>query len=249
MARTATGDPASRDAAVEWLVSAARYLRRLEPESPAPYLMLRGFRWGELRAGGGTIDQTLLEAPPSEVRQRLKRLSLQASWAELLEGAETAMGTPYGRGWLDIQRYACRACAELGRPYGSIGEAVQSELRTLLHDLPELPQLTLMDDTSVASPDTLKWLRDLGTIDLPEPDPAAYSASPARRESKTDVFELATRAVSAGRSQEGIEMLSRELSKERSGRGRFQRKMQMAELCLSVDRAGIAFPAPQRSCG
>src|SRR6185295_15645075 len=129
-----------------------------EPESPAPYLMLRGFRWGELRASRGKLDQTLLEAPPSEVRQRLKRLSLQANWAELLEGVETAMGTPYGRGWLDIQRYVCRACAELGRPYGPIGEAVQSELRALLHDLPELPQLTLMDDTAVASPDTLKWL-------------------------------------------------------------------------------------------
>ena len=47
-----------------------KFLRQQDPYSPAPFLMLRGLRWGELRAGGSTIDQTLLAAPaigiPSE---------------------------------------------------------------------------------------------------------------------------------------------------------------------------------------
>ena len=37
-------------------------------------------------------------------------------------------------------------------------------------------------------------------------------------------------------------MLTRELARERSGRGRFQRKVQMAQLCLSIERAAIALP-------
>jgi len=240
-ARGTAGEPADYEDAVERLVTAARYLRRLQPESPAPYLMLRGFRWGELRAGGKTIDQTLLDPPPTEVRQHLKRLSLQSNWAELLEAAETAMGKSYARGWLDIQRYVCRASGELGRGYAAIGDAVKSELRALLADLPDLPQMTLMDDTAAASADTLTWLRDLGTL------PAAGSAAqdddaPARSGGRADAFELATRAVNDGRPQEGLEMLSRELARERSGRGRFNRKVQMAQLCLSIERAAIAFP-------
>jgi type VI secretion system protein ImpA len=240
--RSAAGEPADREDAVEWLVAAARYIRRHQPESPAPYLMLRGFRWGELRSNGQSIDQTLLEPPPTEIRQQLKRLSLQSNWAELLEAAETAMGKSYGRGWLDLQRYVCRACAELGRSYAPIGEAVKSELRTLLQDLPELPQMTLMDDTATATADTLAWLRDLGA---PQAGAASRADDPGTQSgagASPDPFELATRAVAEGRPQEGLEILNRELARERSGRGRFHRKVQMAELCLSIGRDAIAFP-------
>jgi len=241
--RSVSGEPADREDAVTWLVTAARYLRRQEPSSPAPYLMVRGLRWGELRTNGNSVDPLLLEAPPTEVRQNLKRLSLQSNWVTLLDAAEMAMGMPYGRGWLDIQRYVCRACAELGPTYSAIGEAVKSALRALLHDLPGLPQMTLMDDAATASADTLAWLRSLGS--LPQVSETAVeeaAAAPSRRDSGPDVFDMASRAVSAGRPQEGLEMLTRELARERSGRGRFQRKVQMAQLCLSIERAAIALP-------
>jgi len=179
--------------------------------------------------------------PPSEIRQQLKRLSLQSNWAELLDAAETAMGKAYGRGWLDIQRYVCRACAELGRSYAPISDAVKSELRTLLQDLPELPQMTLMDDTATATADTLAWLRDLGA---PQAGTASRADDPGTQSgagASPDPFELATQAVSEGRPQEGLEILNRELARERSGRGRFHRKVQMAELCLSIGRDAIAF--------
>ena len=35
------------------IVGAARYLRANDPFNPAAYLLLRGFRWGELRANPG----------------------------------------------------------------------------------------------------------------------------------------------------------------------------------------------------
>jgi len=114
--------------------------------------MLRGLRWGELRAGGTTVDQTLLAAPPSEFRQNLKRLGLEANWTELLETAETVMGMECGRGWLDLQRYVARACHELGSYYDPIRTAVISGVRALLADYPQLPELTMMDDTATATP-------------------------------------------------------------------------------------------------
>jgi len=237
----------------EDIVAAAKFLRQQDPCHPAPYLMLRGLRWGELRAAGSTIDQTLLAAPPTELRQNLKLLSLQANWTEVLEAAETAMGMECGRGWLDLQRYVGRACIELGGYYDPIRVAVISELRALLADYPQLPELTLMDDTPTANAETLAWIKEhAGTAQQ-----AAYSMVAAASygtdqsgqdpgaPAPPDTYELAMQAARAGRPQEGIELLMRELTQERTGRGRFLRKVQLARLCVSTGHAPVAMPILQ----
>jgi type VI secretion system protein ImpA len=157
-----SSDLHSRDDAVLRMSAVARYLRQREPSSPVPYLLLRAFRWGELRdAADGQITQ-ILEAPPAEIRAALRRHSQASSWAQLLETAETAMSQSFGRGWLDIQRYAIRACDELG--YKNAAKALRAELKALLTDLPQLPELIMQDDTGTANPETVAWLRQEGYI-------------------------------------------------------------------------------------
>ncbi|HCC59373.1 MAG TPA: type VI secretion system protein TssA, partial [Solibacterales bacterium] len=151
-------DPADSDDAALRLAAVAKYLRQADGYSPAPYLMLRGFRWGELRGYGETPDPALLAAPSTETRQQIKRLALEANWAELLETAETAMAEPCGRAWLDLQRYVVRACDEYGYP--AIATAIKAELKALLKDLPDLTQWTLADDTPTANGETLAWIRE-----------------------------------------------------------------------------------------
>jgi type VI secretion system protein ImpA len=152
----------SRDDAVLRVAAVARYLRQREPSSPVPYLLLRAFRWGELRdAVDGQLAQ-ILESPPGEIRAALRRHSQAANWKQVLETAETAMSQGFGRGWLDIQRYAIRACEELG--YQHAAKAVRSELKALLADLPELPNLIMQDDTGAANPETIAWLRKEGYV-------------------------------------------------------------------------------------
>ncbi|HTS61415.1 MAG TPA: type VI secretion system protein TssA [Candidatus Acidoferrales bacterium] len=246
-----SAEPADRDDAIARVVSAAKYLRQQDPYSPAPYLMLRGLRWGELRAAGGTIDQTALAAPSSEHRQTLKRMLLDANWTELLETAERAMGMECGRGWLDLQRYVGRACYEMGSYYDPIRNAVISELRALLSDYPQLPELTMMDDTATANAETLAWLKEnvtlapaQGTSYAPtafEHDVEPEPGTPA----PPDTFELAMQAARSGRAQDGIEMLMREMVQERSGRARFHRKVQLTQLCVSTGHQAVAFPILQ----
>jgi type VI secretion system protein ImpA len=198
-----------------------------------------------LRANGATIDPFLLEAPPTEIRQRLKRQSIEGNWLEALETAETAMALPCGRGWLDLQRQVSRACAELGSYYDPIALAVRSELRALLTDLPQLPELTMMDDTPTANAETQAWLKQiLGPSPAPE---ASYGmetpvAEPETATGAPDPFALALDAARSGNEQEGIEILTREITNERSGRGRFHRKVQLSQLCLSMGREDIAYP-------
>lgn len=249
-------EPADRNDAIARVVAAAKYLRAENAYDPAPYLLLRGLRWGELRAAGETIDQLLLAAPSTEIRQSLKKASLEGNWTEVLEAAETAMGMECGRGWLDLQRYVGRACYELGGYYDPIKNAVISGLRALLQDYPQLPEMTLMDDTPTANTETQGWLKE--QVLAAGSAPAAPSAPSWEEEAAPaepgqppapDTFELAMQAARSGRPQEGIELLMREMAQERTGRARFQRKAQLAQLCVSTGHDAIAFPILQELAG
>jgi type VI secretion system protein ImpA len=151
-------EPVSVADAAQRIAVAARFLRKQDPTNPAPYLMLRGLRWGELRVRAPDIEPKLLEAPPTAVRARLKGLMLDGKWSDLLEQCETVMATPQGRGWLDLQRYVLTACDRLGGSYDGVAAGVRSELRTLLAALPQLQEMTLMDDAPTANGETQDWL-------------------------------------------------------------------------------------------
>jgi type VI secretion system protein ImpA len=196
------GAPRSRGEAAARVAALARWLRAQDPADPAPYLMVRGFRWGELRAGGPLPDPRLLPAPPTGERVRLRTLALEERWAELLEAAEEATAAGHGRGWLDLQRYAATACEALGPAYDAVRQATAGALRALLHDLPALPGLTLMDDTPAANRETLAWLRESG---IAPADGDAEAAYPAPRTASAE--ERARARAAAGEPDRAVAIL------------------------------------------
>ncbi len=244
-------EPESREDAIERVIAAARYLRREDPYSPTAYLLVRALRWGELRAAGASPDYSVLEAPSTEVRQQLKRLASEGSWAEVLEAAEEAAGMPCGRAWLDVQRYAIRALTELG--YEAPAAALRAELRSLLAEYPELPNWSLSDDTPAANAETQAWLKE--EIVPPEPEQAppeeVYAPAPPgweepaaeeAGEQPPDAYALAMEALRSGRRKDAVEILAREAAQERSGRARFQRRIQLAEVCMAAGYEAVAWP-------
>lgn len=245
--KVTSAEPVDREDAISRIITIAAYLRREDPYSPAPFLLLRGLRWGELRAAGATLDTSILDSPPTDVRQTLKRLANEGAWPELLETAEGAMGNPCGRGWLDLQRNVVRACEEMGSYYDTIATAVKSEVRALLGDYPDLPSVTLNDDTPAANTETQAWLKTIQPA-APELAAAAYQPAPEYQQESSeelgteevDSFVLAMNAAKAGRSQEAIEILSAEISHQNSGRGKFQRKMQLSQLCMNIGHDAIS---------
>jgi len=146
----------TRQDALRMLIAAARFLRRSSPSDPVPYLVLRAVRWGELRAANGDLAGSLLEAPPADIRVKLKTSALAGDWSKVLEIAESAAAGGCGRGWLDLHRYTIRACEELG--YTGVALTLRSSLKALLADLPKLPTMTLADDTGTTNPETMDWL-------------------------------------------------------------------------------------------
>lgn len=169
-------EPVNRADAARRVGVIARWLRQQDPGSPAPYLLVRGFRWGELRVNAPDLDPKLLEAPPTATRAKLKALLLDGKWGELVEQGENLMATAPGRGWLDLQRYVLTACAQLGSGHDAIAAAIRSELRALLRALPQLPRMTLMDDTPTANEETREWIETEG---LAEPDAGVPADAPA----------------------------------------------------------------------
>ena len=244
-------EPADRRQAVQGIAAAAAYLRKKEPLSPAPYLLLRGLRWGELRTSSRLTDSTLLEAPSTDLRQQIKRLALNKKWSELLEAGEQALAQPGSRAWLDLQRLSVAACSALGAEYQPIATAIQSELRALLNDLPELLDATLLDDTPAANPETKAWLQGLGTpAPLPQSEegetseeiPAHSNGIPNWLASAADAYVLAKDALAAGQEEKAFALMRAEIARQRSGRRRFRRTMQMVELAMTAGKDGIAQP-------
>ena len=254
---TLAAEPTSREDAAARVVSAARFLRRTEPRNPASYLMLRALRWGELRAEGSTPDPKLLDAPTTAVRMQLRGFMLDENWEQLLEASESVMGTPVGRGWLDLQRYSLMACQGLGEGYAIVASAIRSELRALLTAIPSLPNTMLMDDLPTATGPTLNWLREEGLVggeaepapvELAPAAPAGGSGDGASREASL-ALARATAEVRAGRPEKAIEMLMRALDREKTRRGRFLRQAELAAIMVDAGFVQVAQPILQELMG
>ena len=245
-------EPADRRQAVAAILAAAAFLRKHEPLSPAPYLLLRGFRWGELRSSPRLSDSTLLEAPPTDLRQQVKKLAIAKKWPELLEAGEQAFALPGSRAWLDLQRLSITACMAMGSDYEPIAAAIRSELRALLNDLPELLDAMLLDDTPAANPETKAWLQSLGNPDQKTPSDdeiesveelqSHRNGTPKWLVIALDAHSRAKDALAAGRELEAFAIMRAELAKQRSGRRRFRRTMQMVELAIAAGKDEIAQP-------
>jgi type VI secretion system protein ImpA len=251
LAAFSSAEPTDRRQAVASIAGAASFLRKREPFSPAPYLLLRGLRWGELRTGSHLGDSTLLEAPPTELRQQIKRLALNKKWNELLEAGEQAMALPCSRAWLDLQRLSVAACTALGDEYQPIATAIQSELRALLNDVPELLDATLLDDTPAANVETKLWLHSLSAPQQPaQPTedesaasiPAYQNGTPTWLAPAADAYVLAKEALAAGQEEKAFSIMRSAIAGQRSGRNRFRRMMQLAELAMSAGKDAIAQP-------
>ena len=196
-----------------------------------------------------------------EIRQSLKK----ASWNPTGPRRWRPPRRPWGWNATRMDRPATipvRACDQLLQ---LLRAAPGDRFRIAGHpeDYPQILQMTLMDDTPTANAETMAWINQEVTPPPPPPpveaappppppppEPAypAYQSStpsqPGMEEPRTLSKQL-MKAARSGRASEGIETLMREMTSERSGRGRFQRKSQLAQLCVSAGHQTIAFPILQ----
>lgn len=239
-------EPQSVDDAFSMITAAALYLGAETPESPIPYLLAIAIRWGELRAVGSPSYE-FMTAPSTEIRQTLKRLSSDSSWQELLSKSVLVLGEPCGRVWLDVHRYIWKAADSCG--YASITQTVIASVRAILRDFPSMVEWSLDDDTPAANADTRAWIQsdvlphereprkevEIACLEDPPGGASPSGATP-------DVYEEATELLRSGKARQAIDLLMRDSAQQLSGRLRFLRRVQVAQLCLSAGQDMVAYP-------
>ena len=254
-----TSAPQSWDEASALVQSCATYMHTQRPGSAVPYLLHTSIRWGELRKHGPKPPLDVMVAPPSEIRAGMKMAAAEKAWADVLGRGMAALAEPCARVWLDLHRYLWQATSESG--YKPFAAMVINSVRTILADYPEMPQWTFVDDTAVANADTLKWLeqevqlaepaaQEAAALDFHEPfTPPAPVAVPipmpvviAAVDGPPDAFAEAASLAAAGQLGAATSLLARDAAGQASGRMRYSRRMQIAELCLAGGNAGVATP-------
>jgi type VI secretion system protein ImpA len=248
--KSMSAEPVDKDDAFARVQACARFLQRDNPASPVAYMLQAALRFAETRDAGGYPAWDFLAPPPTEKRQNLKRLASESNWSELLAEAIAAAGEPCGRGWLDVQRYIWKASYESSYPV--ISAAVIATLQALLKDMPEIPTWTLSDDTPTANPETQRWLEEMVipkppepvVVEVqPEPQPVAYTPAPnGEAEHVPDVVDMARELMARGNLPQALQLLMRDAAQQPSGRARFQRRLQMAQLCVGAGQGKVAFP-------
>ena len=80
-------------------------------------------------------------------------------------------------------------------------------------------------------------------MELPSAEPPAHSnGAPRWLAPSLDAYALARDALAAGQEEKAFILMRKELARERSGRRRFRRTMQMVELAITAGKEDIAQP-------
>jgi type VI secretion system protein ImpA len=252
--RQLAAEPVDHDDAMARIQAGAKFLQNENAASPVAYLIQSSLRLGELREQGSSPAWDFLEPPATEQRQALKRLAAECNWGELLNVAVAVVGQRCGRGWLDVHRYIWTASNEMG--YYAVAASVIATVRALLADIPEAATWTMSDDTPTANPETQRWLEEMvipkppepvvEAAPEPEPEPEPEYSEPATERhgesAEPDVFELARDLMKRGNLSQAVQLLMRDASQQPSGRARFQRRLQVAQMCASAGQDKVAYP-------
>jgi type VI secretion system protein ImpA len=227
----------------------AAAMRREDSANPVPYMLVRSWAFGPLLARGTPVSEDLLEPPPTELRTALRRAALGSSWQEVLNCTERGMELPCGACWLDLQFYSQRACTEL--QHEGAANAIRGMLAGYLRALPDLEGLVMLDGSPVANPETAQWIRSAVLVDPQQVRKQSLEQVASFDFDKQaeifegappDAYEVASSELQAGRFNEAFRVLSEALAKETTGRGRMQRKLQLAKIAMEAGEHRIAHP-------
>jgi type VI secretion system ImpA family protein len=241
------------------IIQAACFLRKSNPADPTSYLVLRALGMGGLYQKTESLESATFPSPSSELRERLHGLEKSEDsdhWTQLLDESEQVIGQAEGCGWLDVQRYSLITMAALG--WGNAERACRAVLSACLRDHPQWPQLLLKDGTPCASEATKNWLRTQKRVETGDScekierlrEPENPSTTPGNRSddgqgaapSEVDPWDEAQTLARVGNTSEAIAVMARAARQACSGRERFLRTLQQAELCLALGRSELALP-------
>jgi type VI secretion system protein ImpA len=253
--------PESWGDALSRIESAVGYMHEQDPSNRVPFMVRSSIRIAELLVIFENSQHEDLVAPSTEIRQSIKSAINSGDWAEVHRQSFEVLGTPCGRGWLDLYRYLWTSCREAG--WEAQQRSIFSVVSQILREMPELPEWTLNDDTPVANSDTMRWLREeitppvaagsqddieMTTVFAAEPMVTAVQTtgiSSPDFPDEEDLFVTARALAAKGQIQGAIQILAHDAAHQPVGRLRYSRNLQLAELCVQSGNRAVAVPVLQ----
>ena len=241
-----TAEPADRREAIAQVAAAAALIRKKDPYSPAPYLMLRGLRWGELRASS---DPSILEAPPSDLRLQVKALALTTNGPSCWNGPKTSWHCPAaahgsicsGSWWKPAPRSATIITP---LPLQSVRIAgVTSRFALLLDASSRTTPCGQCRDTKVAQGDSGRAGAGRGSGKTPPKVPVMDNGkNPAGKKNSWTRTRSRRRLCAPDSRRKAVTILQKEVERQFTGRGRFQRKCNWPRSASQAGKDAIAQP-------
>lgn len=237
------GELKTVQAAMDLVRKVSTFLRSQDRKSIAPYRMLRSMRWDLLLSEPPNENgKTRIEPPPAPRRTYLAGLRPQGQWEKLLDEGEATFAQPPFHFWLDLQQLIVAALEGLGPEYSAARSAVLQDLAILLQRLPKLSSLTFSDGTPFASPAAKSWIDEAVLPALGGGGPAP-SPAPSGGDSRLSVaYEEAKVLVDRGDLVTAIASLQTLALPPRSRRAGFERRLDIALLCIRGNQIAMACP-------
>ncbi len=229
--------------AVDLVRKVSTFLRTQDRKSIAPYRLLRSMRWDFLvHEPPNENGKTRIEPPPAPRRTYLEGLKPQGQWEKLLEEGEGTFAENPFHFWLDLQHLVVSALDGLGFEYGAAKTAVLQDVGILLQRLPKLSSLTFSDGTPFASPAARAWIDEAVLPALGGGGPAP-SAAPSGSDTRlAAAFEEAKVLVDRGDLVTAVTNLQALALPPRSRRAAFERRLDIALLCIRGNQIPMASP-------
>ncbi|WP_305984945.1 type VI secretion system protein TssA [Roseibium sp. MMSF_3544] len=205
---------------------AATTVRQQSPTDARGYYAARFALWGRLEAlPPESNGKTALPPPQKPKIAELAALAGAGNNEGLVQSAESAfVASPF---WLDAQYHLASAMGALGEPYDAAHRIIVGELACLLKRFPGITALSFNDGTEFASGETRDWIA--------QEVQAGGGGGAVAGSGVEKAFSEAVQKAQAGKTLEGLAVLTSYVSTCGAGRKWFEAQLKIGDYCLRFE--------------
>lgn len=224
---------------------AAAFLREENLANPQVYRWTRMTAWAPMVSlPPATNGQTRIPPPSAQVTTILNDLGGKGDWKTLLKSAEANLSQFVF--WLDLNRFAAEALANLGDEYDGAHEVVCQETAVLVHRLAGLENLSFSDGTPFADTDTKQWLQGIAlgesTSAAAPPLPLGLASTEEDTVSMAEEIQKAQGLAKKKKLVEAVESLQQHLRNSSSARERLLWRLALSQILVTSKKPALALP-------
>lgn len=231
------------DAALQRLRQVSLFLMQNDMKNPLAYRYRRIASWGKLTALPPSTDgMTQIQAPAPQVLTSIEAMLAEGNLQALVQNVEQKVSQFIF--WFDLNRWVAEALNDMGTGYEKASLAVCQETALLIGRLPGLETLQFADGTPFADPQTLQWLKSLGSSATGGGEKGMGASHPAGS-ADGDLDKKVQQARALARKKkliEAVELLQREMQQSVSRRQCMKWRLAIARLLLEMKKAKLSLP-------